>query len=340
MSWLYLPGSGEASWERNMDSDGKPSVMSNENDMPSRLSKLELLMVILTMLPYGVRCEVLQSIITNAVASFEHYGKFGISLWLQRVSRANHSAWQENGMELMTNETAGLTPFVLFEKSVPDMSSLKTSLGYSAQWIKPQRNLFGISELFSETWPKAGMLSGGGCYRRQRWERRIRGIGSGLLLTPTAQEWGSNTNMRKKGLTVMERIRLWPTPTSAEGKGVGHSPNKQGSPNLRTMVKMFPTPTTPRPHDSENTAGKYFPGQRKGDLVEFVNSFPTPNARDWRSGNGRQENGHTPQLPEKVGGQLNPNWVEWLMGWPIGWTDLKPLEMDKFLRWRQQLFGY
>jgi hypothetical protein len=29
------------------------------------------------------------------------------------------------------------------------------------------------------------------------------------------------------------------------------------------------------------------------------------------------------------GGKLNPNWTEWLMGWPIGWTDLKPLETDK-----------
>ena len=29
-------------------------------------------------------------------------------------------------------------------------------------------------------------------------------------------------------------------------------------------------------------------------------------------------------------GQLNPPWVEWLMGWPIGWTDLKPLVTDKF----------
>ena len=26
---------------------------------------------------------------------------------------------------------------------------------------------------------------------------------------------------------------------------------------------------------------------------------------------------------------INPNLYEWLMGWPIGWTDLKPLEMDK-----------
>jgi len=32
----------------------------------------------------------------------------------------------------------------------------------------------------------------------------------------------------------------------------------------------------------------------------------------------------------KQTGQLNPSWVEWLMGWPIGWTDLKPLETDKF----------
>ena len=33
-------------------------------------------------------------------------------------------------------------------------------------------------------------------------------------------------------------------------------------------------------------------------------------------------------------GTLNPEWTEWLMGWPIGWTDLKPLETDKFQQWR------
>jgi hypothetical protein len=25
---------------------------------------------------------------------------------------------------------------------------------------------------------------------------------------------------------------------------------------------------------------------------------------------------------EQTSGQLNPTWVEWLMGYPIGWTDL------------------
>ena len=38
------------------------------------------------------------------------------------------------------------------------------------------------------------------------------------------------------------------------------------------------------------------------------------------------------------GGKLNPRWVEWLMGWPLGWTDLKPLATAKFQQWLQQ-FG-
>lgn len=35
-------------------------------------------------------------------------------------------------------------------------------------------------------------------------------------------------------------------------------------------------------------------------------------------------------------GQLNPQWVEWFMGWPIGWTELKPLAMDRFREWQLQ----
>ena len=35
-------------------------------------------------------------------------------------------------------------------------------------------------------------------------------------------------------------------------------------------------------------------------------------------------------------GELNPKYVEWLMGWPLGWTDLKPLEMDRFQPWLEK----
>ena len=48
--------------------------------------------------------------------------------------------------------------------------------------------------------------------------------------------------------------------------------------------------------------------------------WPTPHAN---CGNGLGEHGTGGQnLQTVVGGALNPQWVEWLMGFPIGWTDL------------------
>lgn len=38
---------------------------------------------------------------------------------------------------------------------------------------------------------------------------------------------------------------------------------------------------------------------------------------------------------ESPGGQLNPDWVEWLMNWPIGWTDLGPMSLETFREWRE-----
>jgi hypothetical protein len=78
------------------------------------------------------------------------------------------------------------------------------------------------------------------------------------------------------------------------------------------------------------------------EVVAERMKWPTPSVRDYKGGyiGGRIRNGkvswdtldvavqHTDN-PNKDGGHLNPMWVEWLMGWPIEWTDLKPLETDK-----------
>jgi hypothetical protein len=71
------------------------------------------------------------------------------------------------------------------------------------------------------------------------------------------------------------------------------------------------------------------------------NLWPTPAARDFRFPNradkeGKDHRGKTTkgkQLPNAVGGPLNPAWVEWLMGWPLGFTALEPLATDKFRQW-------
>lgn len=62
--------------------------------------------------------------------------------------------------------------------------------------------------------------------------------------------------------------------------------------------------------------------------------FPTPTVNDSKNNNPpSQALRNTPPLNVVVGGNMNPTWVEWLMGWPLGWTDLRPLEMDRFRQW-------
>lgn len=46
--------------------------------------------------------------------------------------------------------------------------------------------------------------------------------------------------------------------------------------------------------------------------------WPTPQARDWKGRTGKSH--QSPNLPDFVDGRLNPDWVEMLMGFPVGWT--------------------
>lgn len=62
--------------------------------------------------------------------------------------------------------------------------------------------------------------------------------------------------------------------------------------------------------------------------------LPTPTVQDaCNNGGPSQANRNTPPLNSVVGGALNPPWVEWLMGWPIGWTDLQQLETARYQAW-------
>jgi hypothetical protein len=72
--------------------------------------------------------------------------------------------------------------------------------------------------------------------------------------------------------------------------------------------------------------------------TEFGSLLPTPTCHNSKEGSYPSEhNRKTPSLATHAGGKLNPMWVEWLMGWPLGWTDLKPLETDKSHYVPQQL---
>lgn len=65
-----------------------------------------------------------------------------------------------------------------------------------------------------------------------------------------------------------------------------------------------------------------------------VKRVATPTVQD-SSNNGApsQMVRNSKPLNAEVGGPLNPPWVEWLMGWPIGWTDLGVSATDSFQQW-------
>ena len=78
--------------------------------------------------------------------------------------------------------------------------------------------------------------------------------------------------------------------------------------------------------------------KRSRNLNDQVAKWPTPRTAGMCGGTGSWEllNKNTTkeearQMGAGNGGKLNPTWVEWLMGWPLGWTDLRPLATDKSL---------
>jgi DNA (cytosine-5)-methyltransferase 1 len=71
-------------------------------------------------------------------------------------------------------------------------------------------------------------------------------------------------------------------------------------------------------------------------------TFPTPRCNSLCGGTGAWDKLHEladggrlsaeeVRAPSSTGGQLNPDWVEWLMGWPIGWTDLEAEEPGEWM---------
>jgi hypothetical protein len=79
---------------------------------------------------------------------------------------------------------------------------------------------------------------------------------------------------------------------------------------------------------------------RGATLTAAVKRWATPQARDWFPPHkpeyiaAKRAEGHgMSNLNDQIGGSLNPTWVEWLMGWPLGWTDCDASGTDKFQRW-------
>ena len=85
-----------------------------------------------------------------------------------------------------------------------------------------------------------------------------------------------------------------------------------------TGFGLWPTPTRSMYKSAAGCSQEYIDRRRSRGLIDLAEAV-VDKKRD----------------PQPTGGSLNPTWVEWLMGWPVEWTDLKPLATAKFQQWKR-----
>ena len=190
----------------------------------------------------------------------------------------------------------------------------------SSSWKTRQRSLFGDWEKFLATWPKWGSMRNGECWALDTSERLTKETEFGFWPTPTAgcHNLGeSPTTFLARQNQLKREKKIW------------------GSMPIAIAVQVVPKDE--KPTSSFGAAGDYSMKRE---------TFPTPQARDWKGGSdwtkrtrdGKPRRVSDQSLPDRVEtsgnpGKLNPDWTEWLMGWPIGFSASGPLEMDKFQAW-------
>lgn len=198
----------------------------------------------------------------------------------------------------------------------------------SRSWKTPQGLLAGDSEPYSGTWPKLGMMRHGWCSERTM---------SALLTNGTA--FGFSLRIGAK-----EHYYLMPTPTVCQAPN--STSHTKGPKNLLQVAQLGWNPGEEWPVRRELFPTPCAHGAGGSNAAKkWKKLLPTPLAHNAKelTPSPSNINRRTPGLGTlaawgKLGeaGRLSPMWVEWLMGWPIGWTDLQRLETAKYHLWLQQ----
>lgn len=142
----------------------------------------------------------------------------------------------------------------------------------------------------------------------------------GMWPTPTVQDGENIAGSSQEGrnsLPLNTEARLWPTPRANK---LSPQSREDFTPNLPTRAIMWPSP---RAAANGNRGTKVCPSAQAGEhgitMGEAANSFPHSLPPEMTSEAGLLLQVWTPPLCPV----LNVRFVEWLMAYPIGWTDLR-----------------
>ena len=308
MSWPYSRALVEASLAAGC-SAGEPSAPSRSTPMPQAFSSPDRTTVFSRLSRFGMTCEPLTD--THGAV---------LLTWSRAASRARTSASPARA-RASTARAAG--------SGRRWRGSLARFDRRSRSWRTAQRCLFADSSESWVTWPRSGMTAAGRCWELAMSAPRTSATASGFWLgTPVATgRKRSEAFRRGKTPNVPEFVEQFPTPTASMSASITPSRGEEGRNLPQALSIRWPTPHGFSPDGRSNGPS----GNELGRAVNLSLRLPTPtahNAKETASPGDYARN--TPTLATHAGGSLNPTWVEWLMGWPLGWTDLRPSATVRF----------
>ena len=268
----------------------------------------------------------------------------GVEKWIVSLADipASRLVLLEKNLEIKTQDISGPTSKDSSKKSSHQSASLKMSptiyeldlkksqMTYDNWVIKlrqaclQRRKLVLLTEeKDSSSWPTI-TVTDASVMKARSPEKMIRKDGRNVLRNPSLAETilqpanfpKSKEDLQNKNQNLPYQIKqAWPTVRTSSANGASAKEVEAGNPKqrLEVMITNWATPTTRDWKDSANAnvptnslLGRQAPRTMK-DGVEFQMT-------------------------------LNPRFTEWLMGWPIGWTEFELAETEWF-RWLQRMRG-
>ena len=317
MSYLYVPGSGESTSELSLQ---QAEMLARSVTWRGKLMRQQ----------FWSRAWKKHSWLRrlSGVTSPPSTVRSGVESWISslRATRVSRSLPLASVLGLMTRGTSGPTS---------QGSSGSAELGLFSSRTSPAICPSGSTQ-YAETF--------------KAWATELRRVYSAR---------------RKSAQAIAESgCSSWPTPTEDNANNVGGPARTRGAQNggyqdLTVATQAWPTPTSGCPEGTTPVDGK----RANPRLMDTVQAWHSPCVADsdgrprW---DRRASPGYTRRIPvpnitaqalglqdqtkiglesqSSVGRRLNPTFVEWLMGWPLGWTDFAHVGTEWY-RWQRHMLS-
>lgn len=345
MTWLYIPSTV-------LPSAPEPEALNSESTSPN--PDIELCVMSSgkpTPLPLSWRGWKMRPWIKHLSGTTlpPSTAARGVEKWISSLADTpvRAKAMQASALEPQTSDGCGkispassmnASPGASFSKTlartflVPSPSSPKVwkawVSGLRRDCLRRQKSAQAISVNASSSWPTIRANEGNaGGYQVDRNGNRLPTLNGSAeaWATPKTLTGGANCKgpgtSRKNGADLQQQIKDWPTPRACEGDK--WSAGKQKADSLQQVSRAWPTPNL-----VDAKGGKRL-GRSQAQLCHKIKDWEYPS---------KPPAPVTQDGPEssKSRRTLNPLFVEWLMSWPIGWTDCDSPVME-FTPWLRRM---